>query len=167
MIYFMLVSVAGGLALFACYRNEDQYVMDMSGCFLELKEGILTVCQPLRAQKYETAKIDSSEVGGLAEEKKSGRPLFYVMLKENSRNSRITAGGNAYKTIRVESFGYASEKFRTLFLNLRDEVTKGPEVTPLKIPAGKKWRKRIQFPFPALYLLLYFVPVIDSLLSYY
>ena len=29
MIYFALVSIAGGLALFACYRNKDQYVMDM------------------------------------------------------------------------------------------------------------------------------------------
>lgn len=167
MIYFTLVSVAGGLALFACYRYEDQYVMDVSGCFLELREGILSVCQPLRAQEYETAKIDSSEVGGLAEEKKSGRPRFYVMLKENSRNSRIIAVGNAYKTIRVESFGYAGEKFRILFLNFRDEVSKGLEVSPLKIPADKKWRKRMRFPFPVLYLLLYFVPVIVSLLSYY
>lgn len=166
MIYFALVSMGGGLALFACYWNEGQYVMDMSGCFLELREGILTVCQPLRAQEYETAKIDSAEVGGLAEEKKNGSPRFYVMLKENSRNSGITVGGNSYKTIRVESFGYASEKFRTLFLNLRDEVSKGLEVSPLKIPADKKWRKRRQFPFPVLYLLLYFVPVVVSLLSY-
>ena len=167
MFYFALVSVAGGLVLFACYRNKDQYVIDISGCFLELKEGILTVCQPMKAQEYETAKIDSTEVGGLAEEKKSGCPRFYVILKENSRNSRITAGGNTYKTIRVESFGYSGEQFRILFLNFCNEVSKGLEVSPLKIPADKKWRKRQQFPFPVLYLLLYFVPVAVSLLSYY
>ncbi|MCC2817237.1 hypothetical protein LK537_08040 [Lachnoclostridium pacaense] len=167
MIYFALVSIAGGLALFACYRNKEQYVMDMSGCFLEIREGILTVCQPLRAQEYETAKIDSTEVGGLAEEKKSGCPRFYVMLQENSRNSRITAGGNSYKIIRVESFGYDGETFRTLFLNFRDEVSKGFEVSPLKISVDKKWRKRMQFPFPVLYLFLYFVPVAVSLLSYH
>ena len=167
MIYFALVSIAGGVVLFACYRNKEQYVMDMSDCFLELREGILTVCQPLRAQEYETAKIDSTEVGGLAEEKKSGRPRFYVMLKENSRNSRITAGGNSYKIIRVESFGYDGETFRTLFLKFRDEVSKGFEVSPLKIPVDRKWRKRMQFPFPVLYLFLYFVPVAVLLLSYY
>ena len=38
---------------------------------MELKEGILTVCQPMKAQEYETAKIDSTEVGGLAEEKRA------------------------------------------------------------------------------------------------
>ncbi|WP_314723549.1 hypothetical protein [Enterocloster bolteae] len=166
MIYLEAISVIGAVVLFTCYRNKDQYVMDMSNCFLELEEGTLTICQPLRVQEYETAKIDIREVEGIAAEKRKGRPVFYVMLKEG-RDRRSVADGNTYRVIRVESFGYGCGEFWTLFLNFRDQVSKVVEVPPLKIPADKKWRKPQQFPFPALYLFLYTVPVIVPLLSYY
>ena len=167
MIYLELISMVGAAALFACYRNQDQSVMDMSNCFLELEEGTLAICQPLREQEYETAKIDIREVEGLWAEKRKGRPVFYVMLKNAARDSRIMADGNAYSVIRVESFGYGGEEFWALFLNFRDQVSKLRPVLPLKIPADKKWRKPPRFPFPVFYLLFYAVPVIVPLLSYY
>lgn len=167
MVYFAVISVAGVAVMFICYRNKDQYIMDMSGCFLELEEERLLICQPMRAQEYETASVLTTEVEGLAAESRNGCPRFYVMVKADCKKSRITADGREYRVIRVESFGYAGEEFWTLFLTFREEVSKHQEVFPLKIPAGKKWRKQIQFPYPILYVFLYFVPVIVPLLSYH
>lgn len=166
MVYFAVLSVAGVVVLFLCYRKVDQYVMDMEGCFLELKEGRLDICQPMKAQEYERATIWLDEVEGIAAESRNGRPRFYAMLKEDHKNSQIQADGTVYRIIRVESFGYTGEEFWSLFLKFREEISQSLGAIPLKISEHKKWRRIQPIPYPLLYVLLYFVPLIMPLLFY-
>ena len=164
MVYYAALSVSGVVVLFLCYRKVDQYVMDMAGCFLELKEGRLDICQPMRAQEYERATIWLDEVEGIAAESRNGRPRFYAILKEDHKNSQIQADGTAYRIIRVESFGYTGEEFWSLFLKFREEISQSLGAIPLKISEHKKWRRIQPIPYPLLFVLLYFVPLIVPLL---
>lgn len=165
MVYYAALSVSGVVVLFLCYRKVDQYVMDMAGCFLELKEGRLDICQPMRAQEYERATIWLDEVEGIAAESRNGRPRFYAMLKEDHKNSQIQADGTAYRIIRVESFGYTGEEFWSLFLKFREDISQSLGAVPLKISEHKKWRRIQPIPYPLLYVLLYFVPLMAPLIS--
>ena len=87
------------------------------------------------------------------------------MLKEDYKNSQIQADGTACRIIRVESFGYTGEEFWSLFLKFREEISQSLGAVPLKISEHKKWRRTQPIPYPLLYVLLYFVPLMAPLIS--
>lgn len=131
-VYLLLVFLLGVVLLVYQMWDTDCRVMETKGCYLELDQGCLVVCQPEKCGRYESCRIFYGEIKQVIEGSRRGVPEFYVIIKKlgDERKSFILLDDREEERLafRVCSLGYGKQEFTTFYRQFRQKL---PENVPV------------------------------------